>query len=55
VYYGSTCVPIIGDLPAHSFPWPVRSVQGTIENVTGGLRAVGEWDRTEDRQEVERW
>ena len=54
VYYGSTCVPIVGDLPAHSFMWPGLSVQGTIENVTGGLRAVGEWDRTEDRQEVER-
>ena len=54
VYYGSTCVPIVGDLPAHVFPWEGLSVQGTIENVTGGLRAVGELDRTEDRQEVER-
>ena len=54
VYYGSTCVPIVGDLPAHVFPWEGLSVQGTLENVTGGLRAVGEWDRTEDRQEVER-
>ena len=54
VYFGDTCVPIVADLPAHVFMWPGLSVQGTIENVTGGLRAVGEWDRTEDRQEVER-
>jgi len=54
VYFGDTCVPIVGDLPAHSFPWPVRSVRGVIENVTAGLRQVGELDRTEDRQEVKR-
>lgn len=32
-------VPIVGDLPAHAFPWPGLSVQGTIENLTAGLRA----------------
>ena len=55
VYYGSTCVPIIGDLPAHSFMWPGLSVRGVIENVTGGLRQVGALDMwNEERQEVER-
>jgi len=48
-------VPIVGDLPAHSFMWPGLSVQGTIENVTGGLRQVGALDMwNEERQEVER-
>ena len=55
VYYGSTCVPIIGDLPAHAFPWPGLSVRGVIENLTGGLRQVGALDMwNEARQEVER-
>lgn len=31
-------VEIVGDLPRHAFPWPGLSVQGTIENLTLGLR-----------------
>ena len=55
VYYGSTCVPIVGDLPAHVFPWEGLSVQGTLENLTGRLRQVGALDMwNEERQEVER-
>ena len=45
VYYGSTCLPIVGDLPAHAFPWPGLSVQGTVENLIGGLRARMEVER----------
>jgi len=46
-------VPIVGDLPFHVWPWGDRlSVEGSIENVTAGLRAIGERDRTEDRQEA---
>ncbi len=51
---GDTCTPIVADLPRHAFPWPGLSVLGSMENVTAGLRAIGERDRTEDRQEVER-
>jgi len=55
VYFGDTYVPIVGDLPAHAFPWPGLSVQGTIENLTGGLRQVGALDMwNEERQEVGR-
>ena len=45
VHYGSTCLPIVGDLPRHAFPWPGLSVQGTVENLTGGLRARMERER----------
>jgi len=45
VYYGSTCLPIVADLPRHAFPWPGLSVQGTVENLTGGLRARMERER----------
>ena len=45
VHYGSTCLPIVGDLPRHAFPWPGLSVQGTVENLTGGLRARMEAER----------
>ena len=38
VYFGDTCIEIVGDLPAHAFPWPGLSVRGTVENVTAGLR-----------------
>ena len=31
-------VPIVADLPQHVFMWPGLSVQGTVENVTAGLR-----------------
>ena len=55
VYYGSTCVPIVADLPAHVFMWPGLSVQGVIENLTAGLRQVGALDMwNEEKQEVER-
>ena len=45
VYYGSTCLPIVADLPRHAFPWPGLSVQGSVENLTGGLRARMEVER----------
>ena len=45
VYYGSTCLPIVGDLPAHVWRWPGLSVQGSVENLTGGLRARMEAER----------
>ena len=45
VYFGDTCIEIVGDLPAHAVPWPGLSVRGTVENVTAGLR---------ERMEVER-
>ena len=38
-------VEIVGDLPAHVWRWPGLSVQGTIENVTGALRARLERER----------
>ena len=46
-------VPIVADLPAHSFPWPGLSVQGTLENLTGRLRQIGALDAwNEERQEA---
>lgn len=45
VYFGDTCVPIVGDLPQHAFPWPGLSVRGSVRNVTGGLRARLEVER----------
>ena len=48
-------VPIVADLPAHVFMWPGLSVQGVIENLTGGLRQVGALEMwSEERQEVGR-
>ena len=38
VWFGDECLEIVGDLPAHAFPWPGLSVQGSVENVTAGLR-----------------
>ena len=43
--YNVEGVPIVGDIPAHVFPWPGLSVQGTLENLTAGLRARMEAER----------
>ena len=45
VYFGDTCIEIVGDLPAHAFPWPGLSVRGSVENVTAGLREILEVER----------
>ena len=39
VYFGDTCIEIVGDLPAHLWPFgDALSVRGSVRNVTGELR-----------------
>ena len=46
VYFGDTCIEIVGDLPAHVWRWgDALSVRGTVENVTAGLRQRMEAER----------
>ena len=46
VYFGDTCIEIVGDLPFHVWPGgDALSVQGSVENVTAGLRRILEMER----------
>ena len=46
VEYGSECVPIVADLPRGAWQWgSALSVQGSVTNVTMGLRARMERER----------
>ena len=46
VYFGDTCIEIVGDLPFHVWPGGnALSALGSVENVTAGLRQILEVER----------